>query len=159
MTQPLRAALAVFLVIASFAPLSAQGPSPEIREMVGAIVAAANGDDAAWAAYEQKYFSPGFLKSRPPDLHQQIVDRFGTVALGQVSRMGPDAPLELSVSGSKASGTISLSIDGDVARVLDLKIGGASASARDAENNLPPIPIDKTMTSEEIDRRLDQYLA
>ena len=127
--------------------------------MIQGVVAAANGDDAGWSAYEQKYFAPAFLKSRPADLHKQIVDRFGAIAVNGVNRMGPDAPLELAVKGSKASGTIVISINGDEARILDLKIGAAPAPSRDPGNNLPPIPIDATMTSDQIDRRLDQYLA
>ena len=127
--------------------------------MIQGVVAAANGDDAAWAAYEQKYFAPELLKTRPADLHKQIVDHFGTVAVDRVNRMGPNAPLLLNVAGSRASGTIVISINGDVARILDLKIGDSDAAPEpNRGSRLPPIPINKTMTSEEIDRRLDAYL-
>ena len=160
MTSVLRVVAFVTCFVTASSLLAAQnGPPPEIRAMIQGVVAAVNGDDAAWAAYEQQYFAPAFLKTRPADLHAQIVSQFGTITVDRVNRMGPDAPLELNVKGSKSSGTIVISINGDVAKILDLKIGGGGAPTRQVANGLPPIPVDKTMTPEEIDRRLDAYLS
>ena len=155
--------LLVAIVCASpFAQVRQQGPPPEIREIIDGIVVAINGDAAAWEAFAQAKFAPPYLKSQTPqqraEVHQQLVDRFGTVARGGVMRDGPDAPLQISVKGSKSSGVVAVSVDDSIFKITSVGVGSAPPD-RAAASGLPPIPIDATLASEEIDRRLDDYFS
>lgn len=135
------------------------GPPPEVRALFDALIAAINGGSAeAWEAFARERFTPALLQKLPRDerasLYRQMVERFGTVALGGVMREGPDAPLRVNVKGSRASGVILLEMDeGTPRRIVDLRVGEAAAAAGDR----PDVPIDASMTPDEIDRRLDAY--
>jgi CubicO group peptidase (beta-lactamase class C family) len=86
-----------------------------------------------------------------------MVTRFGTVSIEGVRREGPNAPLQMNVKGSKAAGVILLSLDaGSPPRIDDLRLGEDAPPGADA-GGAPPPPIDRSMTSAEIDRRLDGY--
>lgn len=146
------------------APAVQQGPPPEIRAFVDGVFQGLNGDAAAWEAFAQKYFSADLLRAETPAQraawHQQAVDRFGTMGRERVMRNGPDAPLDIAIKGSKASGVISVTIDNDNnPKVLKISIGGAPPPVRAANPGLPPVPVDRTMASDEINRRLDAYFA
>ena len=154
---------AVLLLIAA-ASLSAQEvrratPPPEVRALFDALVAAVNGGSAdGWEAFAQERFVPELLKQQSRDdrarLYQQIVDRFGTIAIAGAMREGPDAPLRLNIKGAKASGVIVLEMDdASPRRIIDLRLDESAAVAADRAS----VPIDASMTSDEIDRRLDAH--
>ena len=68
-------------------------------------------------------------------------------------REGPDAPLRLNVKGAKASGVIVLDMDeGTPRRIFNLQLEDPAPAANDGA-----VPINASMTSDEIDRRLDAY--
>lgn len=162
MKHAARIAIAATLVVAwAAAPIALQGPPPEIRALIEGVIQAANGSDEAWEAFAQKSFAPPYLARQTPAeraaLHQQIVDRFGIVARGPVTREGPDAPLQISLKGSKASGTLAVSVDDGTFRITNLTLDTPPGSRDSGASNLPPIPIDRTMASDQIDRRLDDY--
>ncbi|MEO5898157.1 MAG: serine hydrolase domain-containing protein [Vicinamibacterales bacterium] len=162
MKHAARIAIAATLVVAWAAALKAlQGPPPEIRALIEEVIQAANGNDEAWEAFAQKSFAPPYLKQQTPAqraaLHQQIVARFGTVARGPVVREGPDAPLQITIKGSKASGMLAVSVDDTTFRITSLALDASSSSRDPGAINLPPVSIDRTMTSDEIDRRLHDY--
>ena len=150
------------------APLAAQvvrqgGPPPEIKLLVDAVVQAVNGGSVeAWEAFAQARFAPSLLQKQTPaeraDRYRQITAAFGTISLGGVRREGPEAPLQLEVTGTSGAGVITLSLDaGSPPRIASLgaKIGGPSREP--TQGGPPPPPINKAMTSDEINRVLDGY--
>ena len=87
------------------------GPPPEVRAVFDALLEAVNGgSEDAWETFAQARFSPSFLQKQSraerAQLYRQIVDQFGAIAVEQVRRQGPDAPLQMMVKGSKADGVI-----------------------------------------------------
>src|SRR5689334_20111531 len=166
MAQWLRLSIALCLAglvsTSLLAQVRQQGPPPEIRELIDGVVAAINGDAAAWEAFAQAKFAPAYLKSQTPqqraDAHAQMVDRFGTVARGGVMRDGPDAPLQITVKGSKANGVVIVDVDDTVFKIRSIGVGSA-APDRAAASGLPPVPVDASMASDEIDRRLNDYFS
>lgn len=162
--------LFVVLLVTVAAP-SAQvvrqgGPPPEVRAVFDALVEAVNGGSAeSWEAFAQARFTPAFLQQQSPheraQLHQQLVARFGAIAIESVRRQGPGAPLQINVKGSKASGTIEMDLDdGPPPRIANLQLPPAAAAsssgaASGAAAGGPPI--NASMTSAEIDSRLDAY--
>lgn len=162
----IRRTLVIVCLIAVAAPAAQEvrrgGPPPEVRAVFEALLAALNGgSEDAWEAFAQARFSPSFLQQQSRDerakLYRQIVDKFGAVAIESVRRQGPDAPLQMNIKGSKADGTIALALSTDSPpRIDDLSLGSDAAQGADA-GGAPPPPIDPSMTSAEIDRRLDAY--
>ena len=72
--------------------------------MFDALLEALNGgSEDAWEAFAQARFSPSFLQKQSraerAQLYRQIVDRFGAIAVEQVRRQGPDAPLQMMREG------------------------------------------------------------
>jgi D-alanyl-D-alanine carboxypeptidase len=169
MTRRTISLVLVWLVTAS--AISAQqrtGPPPEIRALIDSVVAAVNGGTAdAWEAFAQARFAPALLQKQTreqrAEQYRGIADRFGTVALDGVRRQGPDAPLEMNVTGTKSSGVITVDIDaGATPRIVSLTVdgaGGAARAAAPAAGGVPPPPIDPTLTTAEIDKRLDAYFS
>jgi D-alanyl-D-alanine carboxypeptidase len=163
-----RLILSAFLV-ASTLSLSAQeavrkSAPPEIRELVQAVVAAANSGSAdAWESFAQARFAPSLLKQQTREQraqqYQQIADRFGTVAINGIRRQGPDAPLEMMVKGSKGAGAIVIDIESETSPlIVSLTIeADPSAAAEAAPGGLPPPPVDGKLSSDEISKRLDGY--
>ncbi len=139
------------------------GPPPEVRAVFDALLEAVNGgSEDAWQAFAQARFSPALLQKQSRDqraqLYRQLADQFGTVAIEGVRREGPDAPLRMMVKGSKANGVILLSLDaGSPPRIEDLRLGSDAAASAAAGGGDPAPPIDRSMASAEIDRRLDGY--
>ena len=158
----LRFAIAVLLLISAVTPHAQERRSapPEVRALLDALVAAANSGSAdAWETFAQERFLPELLKAHSradrATLYQQIVDRFGTVAIAGATREGPDAPLRMNIKGSKASGVLILEMDdGNPRRVIDLRLGDAPPPAVESGGALA---INASMTSAELDRRLDAY--
>jgi D-alanyl-D-alanine carboxypeptidase len=157
-----RHAAAVCLVLTS--TLSAQvrqGPPPEIRTLIDDTVAALNSGKAeAWEAFAQKHYAPSLLQKQTPDarakLYQQLVDEFGTVTRGPVTRQGPEAPLEMSVKGTRGSGVIVLELEPGTPKIAGLRVT-AGDSSTPAAGGAPPAPVNAAMTSAEIDKSLDGY--
>ena len=157
-----RHAVAVCLVLTS--TLSAQvrqGPPPEIRTLIDDTVAALNSGKAeAWEAFAQKHYAPSLLQKQTPDarakLYQQLVDEFGTVTRGPVTRQGPEAPLEMSVKGTRGSGVIALELEPGTPKIAGLRVT-AGDSPTPAAGSAPPAPVNAAMTAAEIDKSLDGY--
>jgi len=158
----------VIFCLAAIAAPSAQvvrtgGPPPEVRAVFEALLAAANGgSEDGWEAFAKERFSSSFLQKQSRDeraeLYRQIVNQFGTAAIEGVRREGPDAPMRMMVKGSKANGVILLSLDaGSPPRIDDLRLGSDAPPPGAADGGVPAPPIDPSMTSAEIDRRLDAY--
>jgi CubicO group peptidase (beta-lactamase class C family) len=166
------AKLQVMLVVGlvTAAALSAQvvrsgGPPPEVRAILDGVVAALNSGSAdAWEAYAQARFAPALLQKQSRDerarLYRSLVDRLGgAIALGRVTRQGPDAPMELNVKGTKAEGVIVLELDaGPPPRIADLRAASGELSRTDA-GGAPPPPVDGSLPAAELDRRLDGYFS
>ncbi|HWI20437.1 MAG TPA: serine hydrolase domain-containing protein [Vicinamibacterales bacterium] len=164
---------ALFVAVLSVAlavPAAAQevvrtGPPPAIRALVDGTVTAANGNAEAWEAFAQSKFTPAFLKTQTREqraaMHAQIAERFGTIAIERVIREGgPDAPLQLHVKGAMGTGVIALHLDEPTATIANLVIAsGPPAGGRPETNALPPVPVDPTLTPDEIDRRLRAYFS
>lgn len=163
--QRMRALLWSLLLAAGAATPAQQivqtGPPPEIRALIEGFIQAVNGDDAAWDAYARAQYAPAYLQTQTPQeraaLHRQIVDRFGTVARGPVRREGPEGPLEISITGTKAEGVIAVHVDDATFRIT--RIALEAPPPRDTAGSLPPVPIDRTLSGDELTRRLDAYLA
>ena len=153
-------------VIAIAAPAAQEvrrgGPPPEVRAVFDALLAAVNGgSEEAWEAFAQARFSSSFLKQQSraerAKLYDQLVTTFGAVTIQGVRPEGPDAPLQMNVKGSKADGTILLTLSTDSPpRIDDLRLGSDAPPSADAGAAGRP-PIDRSMTSTEIDRRLDGH--
>src|SRR6186997_529651 len=124
-----RFAVAAFLIAATVSLPARQvrtGAPPEIRALVDAVVQAVNsGSPEAWEAFAQARYAPSLLQKQTRDQraeqYRQIADRFGTVAMEQVRREGPEAPLQINVKGTKGSGVIEVDVDGGATpRILSL---------------------------------------
>ena len=164
-------ALSVFaaILIAAGAAVSAQQAvrqqaPPEIRALVDAVIAAVNsGSPDAWESFAQARYAPSLLQKQTREQRaeqfRQIADKFGTVAINGVRRQGPDAPLELMVNGSKASGAIEVDIEGGASTLIIslTATGGDVAAAVIPAGDVPLPPLDGTLAGDEIDRRLDGY--
>jgi CubicO group peptidase (beta-lactamase class C family) len=141
------------------------GPPPEIRKLVDGVIAAINGDSAGFETFALANFAPSFLEGRSPadraELHRRLQDDFGTVTLERVMREGPSAPLDLHVKGARTNGVVSLDVGSDstAPRVTGLRVrigdGGGDASA--GLGGLPQPPVNRAMTTPEIERGLDGY--
>lgn len=158
--------VAAILVIAATVTVPARqtvrsGPPPEIRALFDAFTAAVNSGSAdAWEAFVQARFAPALLqkfsKEERADMYRRLADDFGTIAIGRVNREGPDAPLQLNVKGSRGSGMFILGLDNsDPPRIVSF---GVEAGDRDPVTpGVPLPPLDRTLSSDEINRRLDGY--
>ncbi len=72
------------------------GPTPQMRAFLDQFVAAFNSGNADTRnAFVQERFSPELQQKIPAanrsQMYQQLVNDFGTIALGRVQREGPDA--------------------------------------------------------------------
>ena len=149
------------LVTSTLSAQVRQGPPPEIRALIDDTVAAVNsGSAASWEAFAQKHFAPSLLQKQTAEarakMYQQLVDDFGTVTRGPVTRQGPEAPLEMTVKGTKGSGVITLELEPGTPKVAGLRVT-AGDRAEPAGGGAPRPPVNGTMTSSEIDKALDGY--
>ena len=109
------------LLLMGAAPAWAQevvvtGPPPELRKNLDAFVKAFNsGDAAAFEAMAKATFTPGYFKRQTTDerkaAYLKIRSTFGTIQFSRVERDGPEAPLQVSVKGSTASGVFFIDLD------------------------------------------------
>jgi hypothetical protein len=104
------------------------GPPPELRAHMDAFVRALNATGTAtdeWEVMAKAAFTPELLKRETPAQRKQVRDtlraQFGTITIQGVERQGgPDAPLQVRVKGTVASGTIWIDID-DASRFDSIK--------------------------------------
>lgn len=132
--------------------------------MFDALIQGANGNAAAWEAFAQAHFTDGYLKQQTVEqraaVHAEIASRFGTVGVERVIREGgPDAPLRMQLKGSKASGVLVLNVDGSSPKISGLRLEAAAAEAPEGAGSIPRPPVDGSLTSVDIDRRLGDYFA
>ena len=149
------------LVTSTLSAQVRQGPPPEIRALIDDTVAAVNSGSAAWwEAFAQKHFASSLLQKQTAEarakMYQQLVDDFGTVTRGPVTRQGPEAPLEMSVTGTKGSGVIALELEPGTPKIAGFRVS-AGNRADPAGGDAPRPPINGTMTAAEIDKTLDGY--
>lgn len=144
------------------------GPAPEMRAMFDDLVAAFNSGKAdTWDAFVQARFSPELQQKIPAaqraQMYQQLVNDFGTIAIGRVQRDGPDAPLQMHIKGSKGDGIFILGVAGETPRILSFGVEagdrGDRAPAAAPVAGVPLPQLSGSLTSDEIDRRLDSYFS
>jgi hypothetical protein len=131
-------------------PTSAQeiittGPPPELRAHLDSFIKAFNSGSAEeWEAMAKGAFTPGFLKRQTADerkkAYMSLHSDFGTIALERVERQGPDAPIQVFVKGSVASGVIWIELD-DASRFDGLK---GEVRKTDAPSLRPPTSVDES---------------
>lgn len=157
---------AAILVIASGFTISAQevvrqGPPPEVRALIDAVVQAVNGNAEAWEAFAQARFAPSLLQQQTreqrADQHRRIVDRFGSIALNGVRREGPEAPMLFNIKGAMDAGIIEVATEGMPPKIVRLAMHDKPAGPVTPIGDVPLPPLDASLTSDEIDRRLDGY--
>jgi CubicO group peptidase (beta-lactamase class C family) len=165
----IRLVLAVTCLAAAATPAHAQevrsGPPPEIRALVDSFVKALNGDAAAWEAMAKERFSAAHLEHTTAADRRQLFDKiradFGTVTFERAVREGPEAPLQLQVTGSSgATGRIGLAIDGgSPPKIVNVTVAKGDQSARQGAAGVPPPPVSAAMTPAEIAAALDAWLS
>jgi len=153
--------LSLLLFVPSAPAVAQGGPPPEIRQLIDAVVAAVNGDAAGFEAFAQARFAPALLQKQTPaqraELHGRLVGDFGAIALDGVRRQGPDAPLNLMVKGAKERGVISVELAaGSPPKIAGLRVELGDAGG-DPGDGVPRPPVDGSMTTPEIEKRLDGY--
>lgn len=111
-------AIAVGLVAAAHAQTVVRtGPPPELRKHMDALVKAFNSaSDEEWATMVKENFTPEFNKQHSADalkkLHADLKAKFGTIQIQNVERNGgPDAPIQVNIKGTVASGSLWMDID------------------------------------------------
>jgi CubicO group peptidase (beta-lactamase class C family) len=140
------------------------GPPPEIRALVDAFLKALDGDAAGWEAMAKEHFSADHLKKTSAADRKQMFEKikadFGKVTFQRATREGPDAPLDLHVTGSTgATGRISLELDaGSPPRISNVKVAVGDQTETGAAG-VPPPPIRARMTPAELAQAIDGYLS
>jgi len=160
----LRRLLLVFSLLAvnAFAEQVRTGPPPEVRALFDAFTQAMNSGSAdTWEAFVQARFAPALAEKTTPqqraEMYRMLAKDFGTISIEQVRREGPEAPLHLNVKGSTGDGVFMLGIDdSSPPRIVSFAVEAGDRGAAGADG-VPPPPVDGTLTSDEIDRRLDGY--
>lgn len=142
-----------------------QGPPPEIRGHVQALIAAFNSGRAdQWEAMAKEHFAPSALASHSAADRKELFDRmqtdFGpTISADRVLRQGPDAPLELHVKGASGlAAVILLDLEPNAPfRITRLAVNVGEPAEQ--ESQVPAPPISGSMGGAELSRVLDAYLA
>ena len=102
------------------------GPPPALRKNMDAFKTAVNGTAAEYEAMAKTVFTDELLKSQTPAQRKADLEKlqaaFGKITIERVERNGgPDAPLQLFVKGSTASGVIWIGLDDDTSKFVSLK--------------------------------------
>lgn len=164
-----RVLLATALVFGAASWAAAQemvrtGPPPEVRALVDGLVKVLNENGDAWEAFAQARFSADLLKKQTPaerrKAHEKLRADLGTAKFERATRQGPDAPLDLQVSGSTgATGTISIEIDDSKApKILAFSTAVKAKDSPPAGGGFQP-PVHGRMSHDELGRALDGYLS
>jgi hypothetical protein len=108
------------------------GPPPELRKNLDAYQKAFNSGSAdEYEAMAKVTFTPEYLKRQTAEQRKAEYTKwhkaFGTIKFDRVERNGMDAPLEITVKGSVASGVMWIEIDDDTSKLVGVK---ANASSR-----------------------------
>ena len=129
-----RTAIALCALTLTATLLSAQevvvtGPPPELRKNLDAYQKAFNtGDAAQYETMAKSVFTASYLKKQTADERKREYTKWrellGTIQFRSVERNGPEAPLEIAVKGSVASGTMWIKLDG-------FKIDGVKAEVEE----------------------------
>jgi D-alanyl-D-alanine carboxypeptidase len=158
-------------ILLSQGPIGAQqvvtgGPPPDVRALLDAFMKAFNSGSATeWEAMARERFSADHLAKRPADERKQMYEKlradFGAVTLGQVRRRGPDAPLDLHVTGATgATGVFSIELTASSPpRIANLSVTIGDKGDEPGAGDPPRPPINSRMTPDELGRALDAYLA
>lgn len=128
-----KVAMFVMLLLAStVASAAAQevvvrdGPPPALRKNLDAFKAAVNGTADQYEAAAKTAFTDELFKSQTPAQRkaefEKIRASFGTIAFERIERNGgPDAPLQVFVKGSVASGVIWIGLDEETSKFTSVK--------------------------------------
>jgi D-alanyl-D-alanine carboxypeptidase len=162
--RSLRSLLLAFSLIAASAAASQvrTGPPPEIQALFAAFTLAMNSGSAeTWEAFVQARFAPALAQKNTPqqraEMYGALAKDFGTITIERVTREGPGAPLQLNVKGSRGNGTFILGLDdSSPPRIVSFSVEAGDRGGPVA-NGAPAPPVNATMTSDEIDRRLNDY--
>jgi CubicO group peptidase (beta-lactamase class C family) len=155
------------LCVAAAAPGSQDratgGPPPEIRARIDAFVAAFNSGSAeTFEAMAREHYAPALLARRTQAdraaFHRQMFAEFGRIAVGRITRRGPEAPLQLHATGATgATAVIALQLEPAAPfRIAAITVdddGGPDTPA------IAPPPIDARMAPQVLARALDAYLS
>lgn len=141
----------------------AGGPPPEIRVRIDGFVEAFNSGSAeSFEAMAREHYAPAFLSGRTPAeraaFHKQTFTEFGRISVSRVTRRGPDAPLQLHVTGATgAKGVIALQLEASA----PFRIAGVAVDAGGDPDTpaIPQPPIHGRMPAPELARALDSYLS
>jgi hypothetical protein len=125
------AACVMFLISMAAVQAAAQevvvtGPPPALRKNMDAFKEAINGTAAEYEAMAKTVFTDEFFKSQTPAQRKAEFDKlhaaFGKIDFGRIERNGgPDAPLQVFVKGSTASGVLWIGLDEDTSKFTSLK--------------------------------------
>ena len=145
------------------------GPPPEIRALIDGFVKAVNdGAPEQFESIAKLHFSPAyFARQTAADRAQLLADirkRFGSITPGRITREGPDAPLEMNVTGSTGtSGVIRLSLDPAAPFTLsDVTVdtgGGRDGGRGGRGDRAVTVPVDPAMSADALAQALDTYLS
>jgi len=118
--------ISVAAVQAAAQEVVVNGPPPALRKNLDAFKAALNGTAAEYEAAAKSVFTDGFFKSQTPAQRKAELDKlqaaFGKIGFERVERNGgPDAPLQVFVKGSTASGVLWIGLDEDTSKFTSLK--------------------------------------
>jgi hypothetical protein len=125
------AACVMFLIAMAAVRAAAQevvvtGPPPALRKNMETFKTAINGTAAEYEAAAKAVFTDEFFKAQTPAQRKAEFDKlraaFGKIDFERVERNGgPDAPLQVFVKGSLASGVIWIGLDEDTSKFTSLK--------------------------------------
>ena len=101
------------------------GPPPALRKNMDAFMKAFNtGDAAQFETMAKTVFTADYLKKQTAEERKKTYTKmwadFGTIQITQVERRGMDAPLQVFVKGSVASGVLWIALD-DASKFDSLK--------------------------------------
>jgi D-alanyl-D-alanine carboxypeptidase len=149
------------LAVAAAHP-TAQGPDPEVRAHVDALIEAINsGDPAKFEAMAEQHFAPEMLKRRTPEDRRQVLARLksdpGTISADRIRRDNETLTLELHTS-TGMNARLRLGIEAHTPhRFTSL---GIEVGDRDDEpGQAAAPPVNGRMSDAELSSALGPYLA
>jgi hypothetical protein len=104
------------------------GPPPELRKSLDAYQAAfSSGSAEQYEAMSKTVFTPEYAKAQTATQRKAEFTKwfgaFGTIKFQRIERNGPpDAPLQVHVKGSKASGVMWIDIDDDTSKIRGIRV-------------------------------------
>ncbi|MGE5360378.1 MAG: serine hydrolase domain-containing protein [Bacteroidales bacterium] len=146
-----------------------QDHKPQVKARVDAFFAAlASGDAEKFEAMARENFEPAYLARRSADERKALVARihadFGEMTLAGV-RAEAGGPAVLDVRGATGmAGRVELTFEPAAPyRItgvgIDVEAGGGRGGRGGGAPGLPPVPVNASMTSVDLSRALDAYVA